>query len=258
MINRHSNECLNDITSNRAPELNGLDDSPTWQERACFLGQRIPGYIGRSSRRKFRRGQIRRALQAFEFILARMGPGDIAIDAGAHFGSVTEKMARTGAEVHAFEPDSENFSVLSERVSHLMSQGLMNIVLHNAAVAGYTGEATLFRPEHYIANTNTGTEGCTIFSESKYIGYNAGDAVEVVDFAQFLRDLSKPAKLVKLDIEGAEWEVLKVVEKRALDRFEHMFVETHEWLFPEFQRETAEMKARYAVLKQPYINLFWP
>lgn len=187
-----------------------------------------------------------------------MGPGDIAIDAGAHFGVFTERIAATGAQVHAFEPDRGNFSVLSDRVAHLQSRGLVNINLYNAGVAGHAGDATLFRPKQYIANTNTGTQGCTILSEVSALDYKAGDTVRIIDFAQFLRDLPKPAKLVKLDIEGAEWEVLKAVEERALDRFEYMFVETHEWFLQEYQQVTAEMKARYAVQQKPYINLFWP
>lgn len=154
-------------------------------------------------------------------------------------------MAKTGAEVHVFEPDSRNYSVLLKRISSLKSEGVENIVLRNAAVAGYDGEAIMYRPGHYDAKSMLGTDGCTILSESRNIGFNVASTVRVVGFARFLLDLPKPVKLVKLDIEGAEWGVLEALENRAFNRFEYMFVETHEWLFPKFQQKTDEMRARY-------------
>ena len=43
-----------------------------------------------------------------------LGRGDLAIDCGANVGHVTAALARTGAEVHAFEPNPQAFSALVE------------------------------------------------------------------------------------------------------------------------------------------------
>jgi hypothetical protein len=41
-------------------------------------------------------------------------PGRVAVDVGASIGTWTLSAAKTGAVVHACEPDAENFSVLQE------------------------------------------------------------------------------------------------------------------------------------------------
>ena len=61
-------------------------------------------------------------------------PGDIIIDAGANVGDVTSKCARTGATVHAFEPNPVCFAS-SER-AHLQPGGDGQAGLADALHAG--------------------------------------------------------------------------------------------------------------------------
>ena len=56
---------------------------------------------------------------------------------------------------------------------------------------------------------------------------------------------------------GAEWDMLDVVEERAMDRFQFMFVETHERFDLSILPDVKKRIARYAQLEAPYINLFW-
>jgi len=69
-----------------------------------------------------------------------------------------------------------------------------------------------------------------------------GFDVTVVDFAAFLRDLSKPTRLIKVDIEGAEWAVLRPMIADALDRFEAIVVETDEPLRRRGLREAVQLQ----------------
>ena len=53
--------------------------------------------------------------------------------------------------------------------------------------------------------------------------------VPVVDFSRFLTELEVKARLIKVDIKGAEWDLLRGIQnKGALDKFDMLFVETHE------------------------------
>src|ERR1041385_8565336 len=76
-------------------------------ERALAFGQRVPSGFGFFCYRQLKRRFTSRSAPLFEAWVARLGPGDIAIDLGAHVGTITERLARTGATVHAFEPDPD-------------------------------------------------------------------------------------------------------------------------------------------------------
>jgi FkbM family methyltransferase len=66
-----------------------------------------------------------------------LGPGRVAIDVGASIGTWTLCAAKTGAVVHAFEPDAENFTVLNENVR---DNGLAaNVTTHNVAFGAGEG-----------------------------------------------------------------------------------------------------------------------
>jgi hypothetical protein len=84
-----------------------------------------------------------------------------------------------------------------------------------------------------------------------------GVEVDVIDFARFLHDLPHPARLVKVDIEGAEWPLLRAVFERALDRFDAMFVETHERFDRQIMPEARRLQRLAGDLRRPYINLYW-
>ncbi len=68
-------------------------------------------------------------------------PGDIIIDAGANVGDVTSKCARTGATVHAFEPNPVCFEILKKRFSRLP-----NVRIYNQGVMDKPGSLTLSTP----------------------------------------------------------------------------------------------------------------
>ncbi|MCK9519313.1 MAG: FkbM family methyltransferase, partial [Dehalococcoidia bacterium] len=60
-------------------------------------------------------------------------PGDAVIIAGAHqgyFARICADLVGTRGRVFAFEPEPENFKMLSEKVGHLPQ-----VVLHNFALA---------------------------------------------------------------------------------------------------------------------------
>lgn len=69
----------------------------------------------------------------------RLRRGDLAIDCGANVGHVAVALARTGAEVHAFEPDPHAFSVLVDRLGTKS-----NVHLYPLAVLDRAGRSRLY------------------------------------------------------------------------------------------------------------------
>ena len=66
-----------------------------------------------------------------------LGPGRVAVDVGASIGTWTLFAAKTGAVVHACEPDFEHFSQLEENV---LSNGFKsNVITHDCALGANEG-----------------------------------------------------------------------------------------------------------------------
>lgn len=83
--------------------------------------------------------------------------------------------------------------------------------------------------------------------------------VEVVDFPKFLAGLNRNVRLIKMDIEGAEWDLLQaLLDHPVLDRIDCIFVETHEWMNPaKYMPLAAQLQKRAEDMERPYLNLFW-
>ena len=82
--------------------------------------------------------------------------------------------------------------------------------------------------------------------------------VEQTDIESFLASLGGRVALVKMDIEGAEVDVLeRLLNSPMLSFIENMFVETHEFRDPETADRTRELRRRFDSLDAPYCSLDW-
>ena len=184
-------------------------------------------------------------------------PGDVVLDCGANVGDVTEPLARTGATVHAFEPDPYAFEQLRERVARFD-----NVTLHNAAVGATAGRVTLHRAANFDDNPKGGSVKSTIVPGGRNIDMENGIEVEIIALPEFLRALAgKSASLafLKIDIEGAELELLERMLADDLFSLVRLTVaETHEHKFkdlrPRFKALRKAVAAEYAITQ---VNLDW-
>lgn len=224
-------------------------------ENVMALGTQIPGTLGYICRRKLKRRQCNRAQDTFSEVLQDTRAGDLCIDLGANVGEITTRMAATGADVISFEPDPAAFDALSKVV-----QDLGNVTLHQKA-AGVRAETLMLRrsanwspddpTKHTAMSSLVRTDGK--MAESNSI------PVEVVDIIAFLEDLDRDIRILKMDIEGAEWEIMqKLIDHPLLGRIDCIFVETHERVDPaRFVPMFDMLQARAEQLTRPYINLYW-
>lgn len=186
------------------------------------------------------RAEHERAVAQPEFHALR--PGDIAIDCGANLGAITRILAASGAEVHAFEPNPDAFALLSKAVA-----GRPNVHLHPQAVLDRPGRLTLHLHMNYDRNPERFSSGSSLLAEKRNVDGARGVEVEVIDLVAFIEALDRPVKLLKIDVEGAEYDILHaLIDRGVIDRVEKIFVETHAHAIPSLRETDARLRARIA------------
>ena len=138
------------------------------------------------------------------FVCGLLKPGDSAIDAGAHIGFFTMQMAAAvGPEgrIDAFEPLDHNAALLERS---LAENGFADRVrFQRAAVGAAPGSATLTFP---VETLNSG--GAYLLREgSDPLAGNVKKQVPLV--ALDALELRRPVRFIKMDVEGAEPQVLR-------------------------------------------------
>jgi FkbM family methyltransferase len=138
------------------------------------------------------------------FVRALLKPGDHAIDAGAHIGFFTMQMAAAvGPEgrVYAFEPLDANANLLEQSIAENDFGG--RVRLQRAAVGAASGTATLTFP---IETLNSG--GAYLLRDGGVpLAGNLKEEVPLI--ALDALDLRRPVRFIKMDVEGAEPQVLR-------------------------------------------------
>ncbi len=138
-------------------------------------------------------------------------PSPFIIDCGSNIGVsvIWFKQNYPQAKVIAFEPDKEIFNALKQNVERF---GFTDIELNNKAI-WISNDELSFVSEGGLSGKISDT------------GSNASNIIRVR--AQRLKDyLNRPVDFLKIDIEGAEYEVLKDC-KEELKNVKYLFVEYH-------------------------------
>jgi FkbM family methyltransferase len=125
------------------------------------------------------------------------GPLDCVIDVGAHVGTFALAAAERGAElVIAIEPDPQNYLKLCQNITGNRLNHVIVPLPFAVAVAGWE-QITLRK-----AGVNSGQRS-TVFKE-----HFPGVRVRTLDLWSFCANEFHPINYLKMDIEGAEWELL--------------------------------------------------
>jgi FkbM family methyltransferase len=189
----------------------------------------------------------------FLFDKAIVVEDSVCIDCGANVGNVTLQMSNKGAEVYAFEPNPHAFKILSERFNN-------NKKVHciNKGVWDRNGKMKLFFHENSSEDEIKWSTGSSILEFKKNISTEKFIEIEVIDLIQFIRKLDKKISILKIDVEGAECEILeRIIEERVYENIEKIFVETHDHKIPELKIRTDIIRKKIKEEKIENISLDW-
>jgi FkbM family methyltransferase len=152
-------------------------------------------------REQYERDEIR-------FVLGLLKPGDCAIDAGGHIGFFTMQMAAavgSAGRVYAFEPLEANADLLERSIAE--NRFGDRIRFQRAAVGAASGTATLTFP---LETLNSG--GAYLLPDGGVpLAGNCKREVPLV--ALDALDLQRPVRVIKMDVEGAEPQVLRGAQR---------------------------------------------
>lgn len=179
--------------------------------------------------------------------------GDIAIDCGANIGDITEIMAQSGATVYAFEPNPYAFQVLSERFFHDD-----NIICINKGVLDQDGKMKLYLHEFAHLDQVHWSAGSSLLDFKGNIDKNSFVEIEVIDLAKFIYEIGEEIKLVKMDVEGVEYQIIHhLINTGSIEKIKHLLVETHEKKVPELRESTRILTERIVREGLCNIDLEW-
>jgi len=142
---------------------------------------------------------------------------DTIIDIGANIGGFTVYAAAAASEgkVYSFEPVEDNFLMLEKNVK---ANKLQNVKTSRLAVLERPKRARMF-----LAKTN-GSHSIIPMNESR-----GQTIVQATSLEQILKSNSiKKCDFLKMDCEGAEYQIVCECSKKVLDRIENIVLEFHD------------------------------
>ncbi len=143
------------------------------------------------------------------------------IDIGAAIGeySLYAALAKPGVRVFAFEPFSDSYQILHK---NLVINGLQTVKAFQKAVWGRTGTLNL--------NLETG-EPLQIYSYDAKSGDDKSEGllVEALSLEEAIQSIQiDKVDLLKMDCEGAEYEILRNASRETLAKIDRIIMEYHD------------------------------
>ena len=148
-----------------------------------------------------------------QVIKQNISGGDIVIDIGANIGYFTLIMAkgiRENGKVFSFEPEPKNFELLKKNVE---INNYSNVILEKKAIGNKTGIAKLYLADRKNNIFHSGMH--RIFRSDLVSQISNPVSINIIKLDDYLQDLKfiKKIRLIKIDVEGAEFDVLKGMSK---------------------------------------------
>lgn len=147
------------------------------------------------------------------------------IDCGVHKGEGLKEHARECDEVFLFECDPDICKALEKEFNKNDLTGFPLVFFRNQAVWNKSGEIDFYKS---VENTTGGT----VVNGKMSAGVRYADPIKVpaIDFSQFLKSryLVSDYVIVKLDIEGAEYQVIRrLIDDGTIWLVDELLVEFH-------------------------------
>jgi FkbM family methyltransferase len=168
--------------------------------------------------------------------------GDVFIDVGAnvgYFSLLAAQLVGPQGEVHSFEPDPRSFALLARSA---VENGLNNIWCHRVALWGRETRLTLVGLDDHA------------FRHVAETGDDHRDLIAIamrLDSYLHLLNIGRPIRLVKIDVEGAEIEVIGGMSDMLRTDHPLLVVEAHDATLARFHRRIEDIFA--ALGSQGYV-----
>ena len=143
---------------------------------------------------------------------------DVVVYIGAHVGTVSLLAAKYGAKhVLAFEPVFENFISLVENIR--LNNFYKSITPIKMAVSGKTGFVNLYSGKHLNSGQNS-----LVYKKANFEIIEAVPALTLHTILSFFNKVS----YLKIDVEGAEFDILLNTRKEDMHKVEYLDLEIHD------------------------------
>lgn len=169
----------------------------------------------------------RRECNTMELFGELIRPGDTVFEAGGHIGYMSMyfgSLVGSEGSVTVFEPGPNNLNYLKDNISKLPQ-----VMVVEKAVGAVNELRKFFVEDLTGQNNSLYSDYGTFKNNSAYINYDAGGyreiQVEVVTIDSFCNDAKLHPDFVKIDVEGAELEVLRGMSQTIATKAPLMMVE---------------------------------
>jgi FkbM family methyltransferase len=216
--------------------------SPLWVRVQRWLGFDVVKVVDERTRLRFRcrKGADRMfhetfLLRPYDIPLVPLRAGDLVVDIGANHGFAAIDFARCGAEVLAFEPSPTVFAFLRANVAANGFEG--KVWTENAAVTDFDGETEFLETPEMGGGMST-LEGGYLTATGAPVGVRTRVATRSI--LSVLAGLGgRRVRLLKVDCEGSELRILKLLDREARGSIDAMALEYHCSIYE--MRELAEV-----------------
>lgn len=204
--------------------------------------------LDRLTRRRRQKAAIR-AFNAFP-----IAEGDIVIDGGANIGTVTLPLVGRGARVFAYEPNPFAFAHLERAFG-----GHPQVTCLQKGLSDRNDSIPLYLHRQHDRDRPLGhSEAASLLADKRNIDARHKVMVDVVDIVEAVASAGNHVRLLKLDIEGAEYRVLhRLLDTGVIHRIDQVFCETHDHKAPSLRHETRRLRRRLAREGIRHVNLDW-
>ncbi len=169
-------------------------------------------------------------------------PGDIVVDIGAHKGVFVGYAAQfSPAKIIAVEPDPDNFARLGQ---FIQTNQIENVTAYANAVWKSKGHLPFYRAASSSRNSLLGRDVVSDQPLSSTL------QVETITLEELLADIPK-VDFLKLDCEGAEFEILQNTPPGVFGRIQKVVMEYHaEADDPVLQKTEERLAAHFSEIKR--------
>jgi FkbM family methyltransferase len=145
----------------------------------------------------------------------------VVVDLGANIGMFSLFAAKLSprVQVHAFEPAPGTFALLKRNV---LANNLSNVQCHKCAVSSKTGKQTLYIDVGSTADTTVASR----VKEPATVTTQEVDCLTLDDL--FTRCGISRCNFMKVDVEGAEFEIFAAASRQTFDKIDVIAMEYHE------------------------------